>query len=301
MPTKEYRYKHGSSKNSINSPTRFLNDHPHLSQVLTDEKTSELFQQYWAGQAALQIIIQSEQPVTEHQLQDLTDTAINGFHARNELWLGQLLLVVYLAKKRNDLHSPLEDLIQEGAIGALTGIEKYDPNKGSKLSSYAALWMKSAMKRFDQADHTIHIPENLLEVLHLIKQSQPATSDQPTHQYLLEGLLAQELIHWDGMEYELLEKEPFADSRDYFLQVLEEAGEINLQEVFEKILTVQEELVIKLYFGLGYNTSHEMHEIADILQVTKRRIFTVRKKAIDKLKKYFDVTEEKDRNQRVPN
>jgi len=235
--------------------------------------------------------------------------------AREHMIKANLRLVVKIARDYENYGLPLLDLISEGNIGLMKAVERFDPNKGAKLSTYAAWWIKQAIKRAlaDQGK-TIRLPVHVVDKLFHIRKAETKLVEllgrEPTDLEIAEetGLRADQVRDYrkasvaptsldaklgddDTNRVADIVADPNAEAP--WQQAVEESDNEILSEVI-RTLSPREQTILKLRFGLSGDDEKTLEEVGEQFGVTRERIRQIQDEALKKLRKRI---QQRDRKQ----
>ena len=301
----------GEAEVDLDDQTSVMGDSVHTylksigrTSLLTAEQEVNLAKRIEAGLFA-EHKLETEQDLSSEIIADLEDVAEDGRKAKAHMLEANLRLVVSVAKKYSDRGLSLLDVVQEGNLGLIRAVEKFDYTKGYKFSTYAMWWIRQAIQRgFADSARTIRLPVHVLEML-----SKLSRVERDMHQRLgrepTPEELAVELDRTPDQIEELLRTSRQPISLD---STIGEDGETSIGDLIEDVdapeaselvdrqlmadqlrhaldaLTPREATIMAMRFGLYDGNPHTLDEIGKALGLTRERIRQLEKQSLSKLR-----------------
>ncbi len=287
-----------------NDPVRMYLKEIGKVPLLTAEQEVSLAKRIEAGEAS-GVRLASEEKLNAKQIEELQDIEADGLEAKRKLVEANLRLVVSIAKRYVGRGMLFLDLIQEGNLGLIRAVEKFDHGKGYKFSTYATWWIRQAITRAiaDQA-RTIRIPVHMVETINKLVRVQRQLLQDLGREPLPEEI-ANEMELTPEKVREILKvsqepvslETPIGEEEDSHLgDFIEDSGAVVpvdaaafklLQEQLEEVLddlNTREKRVIQLRFGLLDGQPRTLEEVGRVFGVTRERIRQIESKTLSKLR-----------------
>jgi RNA polymerase primary sigma factor len=274
--------------------------------LLSAEQEISLAQQYQRGRAAeRQLYDASSLRVSEQSA--LAEVVEQGQQARERLIRCNLRFVVSMAHKYSGLGLPLVDLIQEGSIGLIEAVERYDPDRGFRFATYAGWWIQQGIRRaITNKGHLVRFPAHVRAELHQLRQASKKLESRferrPTPQELSEQLgmrlvkirrllqlqqrrvLSLQMPVGDEGDSELGDLIPDPNTPSMEDIYAEHHLRQSVRDAMASRLSPREQEVLRMRFGLDGNEGKTLQQIADELQVSRERVRQIEARALRRLR-----------------
>lgn len=286
---------------------------PWISRIIPNQRQSAADLDHWAGAVKqLEAICGLRINELAHHVGRLRPRAEKGDSIFATLVECNLKLVIHIAKKFQNRGLTLQDLVQEGNLGLMKGIERFDPEKGFKLSTYAVCWIKeSIMRALMTQGHLIRFPPALYDMLREIQKLRDVASGNGSPEPDVDNLARQLQTSRENVEAALSLcqicslHQPINPSQEETIeQVLigEEGITLDESETLRQAidqllgsLTPNEKQVLRLRYGLGKGLTKTVEEVAASLKLTRERVRQIESRAIAKMRADPAIQSEKDR------
>ncbi len=282
--------------------------------LLTGDEELELAQKVVANREELEEVQKSlkEDDLTPSERRKCEAKAARLSRPKDKMAEANMRLVVSIAKRYSGRGLDFLDLIQEGHTGLLRAVEKFDPDKGFKFSTYATWWIRQAITRAiaDQA-RTIRIPVHMVETINKLLRTQRRMTQELNREPTIDELVKELEMEPEKVEYVIKIKQDISsldagvgrdgDDEDSVLGDFiededsatpeESASNQLLKEQVQSVLSTlseREQKIVKMRFGLENGKSHTLEEVGQEFAVTRERIRQIEAKALAKLRKHKD-------------
>ena len=280
--------------------------------VLSAEEEKDLANRIVIGRGAAEELEKEEDPERRAVLQDLIS---DGQDAREALINHNLKLVVSIAKKYNNSHLTLEDLISEGNMGLVKAVDKFDPSLGWRFSTCATPWIKQAItKSIIDKGKTIRIPAHVYQLLSKYRKAieeLSSTGEAYTTEDIAKvmGVTVDKVEDLHNWKYDTLSLEsPLGDESEDTLLDLQADTQVETPQQYLERTTREEYIqeligklkprtqqIIKMRFGLGkendpedWGQEHTLEEIGDAVHLTRERVRQIINEALQELRTYWE-------------
>ncbi len=272
--------------------------------LLTAEEEIELAKRIEAGRNAAERL-RNDPHLSPEEREELQRLAEDGQAAREHLGRANTRLVVSIAKRYMGQGLPFPDLIQEGNVGLMRAVDKYDYKRGNRFSTYATWWIRQAITRaLAQKTRTIRIPlhmtERIRQMYRTAQMLEQTLGHRPTPEEIAQAMaLPPESVRgmMDASQHAIALERPVGDDGDSefgdFIEdqdspsPVEAATQHLLQETIEEVLselTPRQSHILRLRFGLGGGEPHTLEEIANKFGLSRERIRQLEKEALRRLR-----------------
>lgn len=244
--------------------------------------------------------------LTAHEEHDLAVAArANNQEAKNRLIESNMRLVVSIAKHYRTSLVPFEDLVQEGSIGLITAVERYDPDKGCRFSTYATHWIRQAISRaIDNKSRAIRVPAHVSEMLRRIERARAAlkrdAGEEPTTEQIAStlGLPVERVAAYlragqDPVSLDMLvgdEDNTTLGALIYDRSAIDPEDTVIRQEIERELLAVldtlnpRERTIMRRRFGFEEKASSVLQDIGDSLHISRERVRQIEAQALKRLR-----------------
>jgi RNA polymerase primary sigma factor len=275
--------------------------------LLTAQEEIELAKRIEMGKKAYERLSRpsTHENYTDNWIENIQRIIADGQYAREHLGRANTRLVVSIAKRYMGQGLPFPDLIQEGNVGLMRAVDKYDYNRGNRFSTYATWWIRQAITRaLAQKTRTIRIPlhmtERIRQMYRIAQTLEQELGRRPTPEEIAKEMdLPADAVRgmMDASQHAIALERPVGDDGDSefgdFIEdqdspsPVEAATQHLLEETIEEVLselTPRQSHILRLRFGLGGGEPHTLEEIANKFGLSRERIRQLEKEALRRLR-----------------
>ena len=273
--------------------------------LLGEEEEVALAERYERGRAAKERLLEATAP-DPRERRELETAVRRGEQARQRMIRCNLRLVISVAKRYVGRGLSFEDLVQEGNVGLIEAVERYDPRKGNRFSTYAVWWIKQTVARaVENQGRTVRLPVHVSTELHHLRQASDKLESRlqrrPTREEMAEqvGMSLRKvckLLQWQHKVLSL--STPVGDEGDSELADFVQDEDVppieetfvhrqlreSVQDVMAAQLSPREQRVLHLRFGLDGGQAHTLGQVAEIFGVTRERVRQIEARALRRLR-----------------
>ena len=278
-----------------------------LLNVTEEVKYASIVQDGLIAEEKLAYYEKNGKELASDEKKRLEDAVKKGYDARNVLTVSNLKLVVSIARRYTNRGLELMDLIQEGNVGLMKAVVKFDPTRGYKFSTYAHWWIRQSINRaIADKGRTVRLPVHMHDsIAHLSRVRRHLSQElqrEPTQEELAKEMntTVEEIVKLQRYSQDSISFDSSIgdDDDSTLIDLVADENTLNLLEYTEKALfeeeideilqtlTPREEMVIRLRYGIGVDRVHPLEEVGTIMDLTRERVRQIQTKAILRLRQY---------------